>query len=61
MNIDEITFFAIIYRISVIMIIVGADFYAEADIELKTAMAYLDGNYGGICAVSSYWYSYVNK
>lgn len=44
MNIDEITFFAIIYRIRVIMIIVGADFYAEADIELKTARACFDGN-----------------
>ncbi len=44
MNIDVITFFAIIYRIRVIAIIVGADLVAAAEIELKATIAYLDGN-----------------
>lgn len=45
---DEITFLAIIWRIKVIAIMVGADFCAEAETELNTANAYFDGNCGGI-------------
>ena len=33
---------------------VGADFCAEAETELKTASAYYDGNCGGIYAVSTF-------
>jgi hypothetical protein len=61
MNMEEMTFFAIIYKISVMVIIAGADFDAAAEIEVKAAIAYLEGNCGGIYAVSVSWYSSENR
>jgi hypothetical protein len=48
---EEMTFFAMIYRSKLITIIYGAELEIAFETYVKATSAFSDGNYGGIYAV----------